>query len=148
MHGNQVFLSAALRCLTQIASMHFLPQSGSLLIAGFETGKPQPTLFLYDIHTGKRLWSSDALNEGMNDLMRFLVTAALVLTDATPMQSAPVELDDGTFIVGAMGNVYRFDQSNGQVIWKTAYAGGAWRLSKDKLAAICLQGSPCSRKPV
>ena len=129
MTGALIFDSQA-ENLTQIASKHMLAQSGSLLIAGFEAGKPQPTLFLYDIHSGKRLWSSDALNEGMNDLMRFLVTAALVLTDSTPMQSAPVELDDGTFIVGAMGNVYRFDQSNGQVIWKAAYAGGAFELQR------------------
>jgi len=129
MTGALVFDSQA-ENLTQIASKHILPHSGSLLIAGFETGKPQPTLFLYDINSGKRLWSSDALNEGMNNLMRFLVTAALVLTDSTPMQSAPVELNDGTFIVGAMGNVYRFDQSNGQVIWKTAYAGGAFELQR------------------
>jgi outer membrane protein assembly factor BamB len=112
--------------ITEIASTHMLPRSGTLLIAGFETGKPQPTLLLYDIEAGKRLWASEALTEGMGGLMRFMLSAAIVAADITPVQSSPLELGDGTFLLGAMGNVYRFEQATGKVLWKTQYAGGAY----------------------
>ena len=116
--------------LTQIASRFILPRNGSLLIAGFEVGKPTPTLFLYDINDGQRLWASDALNAGMGGLLQLLVSAAIVLTDTTPVQSAPVELGDGTFILGAMGNLYRFDHDSGEVLWKTPFAGGRFELTQ------------------
>jgi outer membrane protein assembly factor BamB len=127
--GALVFDSRA-EHLTQIASTHLLPRSSSLLIAGFEDGKPQPTLFLYGIENGKRLWSSDALSAAMgvgnNALMKLLLSAAIVATGATPVQSAPLELGDGSFLLGAMGNVYRFEQATGKVLWKTPYAGGTF----------------------
>ena len=129
MTGALVFDSSA-ENIVRVASRHFLPHSGSLLIAGIEAGNPQPTLFLYGISDGKRLWSSDALSAGMNNLMRFMLTAALVATDATPVQSAPLELDDGTFVLGAMGNLYRFDSGSGEVLWKSPYAGGSFELER------------------
>ena len=42
------------------------------------------------------------------------------------MQSAPFELGDGTFVLGAMGNLYRFEHDTGKVLWKTAYSGGSF----------------------
>ena len=126
--GALVFDSRAEK-LTEVSSTHVLPRSGSLLVAGFEAGKPQPMLFLYGIEDGKRLWASDALSPtagrgGGNALLNLLVSAAIVATGVTPVQSAPLELGDGTFLLGAMGNVYRFDIATGKTLWKTPYAGG------------------------
>jgi outer membrane protein assembly factor BamB len=129
LNGALVFDSRA-ENLTQIASRFILPQGGSLLIAGFEIGKPTPTLFLYAIEDGRRLWSSDAMSSGMGGFMQLLMTAAIVLTDTSPVQSAPLELGDGTFILGAMGNLYRFDHDSGDVLWKTAFAGGRFELTR------------------
>jgi outer membrane protein assembly factor BamB len=112
--------------LARVASSHVLARSGALLIAGFEAGKPQPTLFLYNIDDGKRLWSSNALSEGMNPLLSLVVSAALSAADVSPVQSAPLELDDGTFVLGAMGNLYRFEKATGTVLWKTPYSGGTF----------------------
>lgn len=128
--------------LTQILSTHVLAHSGSLLIAGFEVGKARPTLFLYGIEDGKRLWSSDVLNSGMGGFASLLLTAALVMTDASPVQSAPLELDDGTFLLGAMGNLYRFDHASGEVIWQTTFTGGLYELVlSDRHPDIVLVGA-------
>jgi outer membrane protein assembly factor BamB len=128
LNGTLVFDSRA-ESLTQIASRFILPRNGSLFIAGFEVGQPTPTLFLYDIESGQRLWSSDVLTAGMGGFMQLLMTAAIVMTDTSPVQSAPFELDDGTFILGAMGNLYRFDHDSGDVLWKTQFAGGRFELT-------------------
>lgn len=128
LNGKLVFDSRA-ENLTQIASRFILPRNGSLLIAGFEVGKPTPTLFLYGIDDGRRLWSSDVFTAGMGGFMQLLMTAAIVMTDSSPVQSAPFELDDGTFILGAMGNLYRFDHDSGDLLWKTQFAGGRFELT-------------------
>lgn len=129
LNGTLVFDSRA-ENLTQIASRFILPRSGNLLIAGFEVGNPTPTLFLYGIDDGRRLWASDALSAGMGGFLQLLVAAAIVMTDVSPVQSPPMELDDGTFILGAMGNLYRFDLDSGDVLWKTAFAGGRFELTR------------------
>jgi outer membrane protein assembly factor BamB len=128
LNGTLVFDSRA-ENLTQIASRYILSRNGSLFIAGLEVGQPTPTLFLYDIESGRRLWSSDVLTAGMGGFMQLLMTAAIVMTDTSPVQSAPFELDDGTFILGAMGNLYRFDHDSGDVLWKTQFAGGRFELT-------------------
>lgn len=129
LNGALVFDSRA-ENLTQIASRFILPRSGRLLIAGFEVGTPTPTLFLYAIDDGRRLWSSDALAGGMGGFMQLLMSAAIVLTDTSPVQSAPLELGDGSFVLGAMGQLYRFDLDSGEVLWKTPFAGGRFELSR------------------
>ena len=42
--------------------------------------------------------------------MGLLMNAALAVIKVDPVQSAPLELSDGTFLLGAMGNLYRFEQ--------------------------------------
>ena len=123
LNGSLTFDSRAEK-LTGVAATHVLTRSGSLLVAGFEAQKPEPTLFLYNIDDGKRLWSSNALAVGGNPLMNLLLSAAIVALDVSPVQSEPLELPDGTFILGAMGNLYRFEQASGKVVWKTPFAGG------------------------
>jgi outer membrane protein assembly factor BamB len=129
LNGTLVFDSRA-ENLTQIAARYILPRNGSLLVAGFEVGNPSPTLFLYDINDGSRLWKSDAMTSGMGGFLQVLMAAAIVMADVSPVQSPPFELDDGTFILGAMGNLYRFDHESGEPLWKTQFAGGRFELTR------------------
>jgi outer membrane protein assembly factor BamB len=129
LNGTVVFDSRA-ENLTQIAARYILPRNGSLLVAGFEVGNPSATLFLYDIDDGSRLWKSDALTSGMGGFMQVLMAAAIVMADVSPVQSPPFELDDGTFILGAMGNLYRFSHDSGEPLWKTQFAGGRFELTR------------------
>ncbi len=128
LNGRIVFDSQA-ENLTQIAARYILPRNGSLLVAGFEVGNPSATLFLYDIDDGSRLWKSDALTSGMGGFMQVLMAAAIVMADVSPVQSPPFELDDGTFVLGAMGNLYRFSHDSGEPLWKTQFAGGRFELT-------------------
>jgi outer membrane protein assembly factor BamB len=124
MRNGALVFDSRKEAITRISATHVLARSGGLLIAGFQADKLQPTLFLYDIDNGQRLWTSDALNEGMSPLMKLVVSAALQVAAVSPVQSAPFELGDGTFVLGAMGNLYRFERDTGKVVWKTAYSGG------------------------
>ena len=127
MRNGVLVFDSRKEAITKISATHVLARSGDLLIAGFQADKQQPTLFLYNIDNGQRLWSSDALNEGMSPLMKLVVSAALQVAAVSPVQSAPFELGDGTFVLGAMGNLYRFERDTGKVVWKTAYTGGSFQ---------------------
>jgi outer membrane protein assembly factor BamB len=108
-NGTLVFDSRTAR-LAKVSSTQVLARSGSLLVAGFAADAPQPTLYFYSIEDGKQLWSSDALAGAAN-------------ANTASIQSAPFELGDGTFVVAAFGNLYRFDQTTGNVLWKSGIAG-------------------------
>jgi outer membrane protein assembly factor BamB len=126
-NGELVFDSRAVG-LGQISAPRVLPRAGGLLVAGFEVGKLQPMLFAYSIDNGDLLWKSDALdsamNPGANRLMGLLMAAAIAVVKIDPVQSAPLELGDGTFLLGAMGHVMRFEAATGKLLWKTPFAGG------------------------
>ena len=87
-------------------------------------------LFLHSIDDGRQLWKSDVLNAAMNPggnaLMGLLMSAALSMVAVDPVQSEPLELDDGTFLLGAMGHVMRIEHATGKVLWKTDFAGGTF----------------------
>jgi len=128
-NGELVFDSRAVG-LGQISAPRVLPRAGGLLVAGFEVGKLQPMLFAYSIDNGDLLWKSDALdsamNPGANRLMGLLMSVAIAVVKIDPVQSAPLELGDGTFLLGAMGHVMRFEAATGEVLWKTPFAGGTF----------------------
>jgi hypothetical protein len=65
-----------------------------------------------------------------NALMKLVLSATMVATDLTPVQSEPLELGDGTFLLGAMGNVYRFDIATGKTLWNTPYAAGNYEFRR------------------
>jgi len=126
-NGRVVFDSRAVN-LGEISSPRVLPRAGGLLVAGFESGSTQPTLFAFSIDDGRQLWKSDvlatAMNPSGNKLMGLLMSAALAVVKIDPVQSAPLELGDDTFLLGAMGHVIRFKAQTGDVLWKTPFAGG------------------------
>jgi outer membrane protein assembly factor BamB len=130
-NGKLIFDSRAAN-VGQISAPRVLPHAGSLLVAGFESGNPQPTLFAYSINDGRQLWKSDVLNAAMNPtgnrLVGLLMSAALAVVKVDPVQSAPLELGDGTFLLGAMGQVMRIRAETGDVLWRTPFAGGLFEL--------------------
>jgi outer membrane protein assembly factor BamB len=130
-NGQLVFDSRAAK-VGQISAPRVLPNANSLLVAGFEAGNIEPTLFAYSMEDGRQLWKSavlkGALNAGGNRLVGLLMTAALAVVKVDPVQSAPLELGDGTFLLGAMGHVMRLHADTGDVLWRTPFAGGVFEL--------------------
>ena len=131
LNGEIVFDTRAAG-LGQISAPRLLPRAGGLLIAGFEGERTEPLLFAYAIDDGHLLWKSDVLAAAMNPrggaLMSLLMTAALVAVNIDPVQSAPLELGDGTFLLGAMGHLMRIDAATGATVWKSPFAGGRFEL--------------------
>jgi outer membrane protein assembly factor BamB len=134
-----VVFDSKLENLTEISSTEFLPRSGGLLIAGLERDKTRPMLFLFDIGNGSRRWAVELLaasNTGppaLNRLAGLLLAAAITVADLSPVQSEPLELDDGSFLLGAMGKLYRIDAASGDVLWETPFAGGDYTLVRSPL---------------
>jgi outer membrane protein assembly factor BamB len=130
-NGQLVFDSRVAK-VGDISAPRVLPEANSLLIAGFEAGKIEPTLYAYSLEDGRQLWQSGvlngALNPGGNRLMGLLMTAALAVVKVDPLQSAPLELGDGTFLLGALGHVMRLSSDTGEVLWRMPFAGGVFEL--------------------
>jgi outer membrane protein assembly factor BamB len=126
--NGQLVFDTRIAKVGQISAPRLLPQAGSLLVGGFEVGNVQPTLFAYSMNDGRLLWKSDVLattmNPGGNRLLGALLGAAIAVIKIDPVQSEPLELGDGTFLLGAMGYVMRLDAATGDVRWKTPFAGG------------------------
>lgn len=135
--GALVFDSNAAN-LTEIASTEVLARSGGLLIAGFEAGSTQPKLFLHDIENGGRRWAlaleaQSSGRPGLDRLAGLLMAAAITAADLTPVQSQPLELDDGSIVLGAMGKLYRIDAATGNVLWQAPFASGQFTLLHSEL---------------
>jgi outer membrane protein assembly factor BamB len=128
--NGQLVFDTRIAKVGQISAPRVLPLAGSLLIGGFEIGNAQPTLFAYSMNDGALRWKSDvlatAMNPGGNRLLGALLSATLALVKIDPIQSEPLELGDGTFLLGAMGHVMRLDAATGNVLWKTPFAGGVF----------------------
>ena len=144
-NGKLVFDSRVAK-VGQISAPRVLPNAGGLLVAGFEIGNPQPTLFAYSMNDGALLWKSDVLaaaaNPTGNKLIGLLMTAALAVVKIDPVQSLPLELGDGTFLLGAMGYVMRLDATTGDVRWKTPFAGGVFEFRQtDARPAVVYVGA-------
>ena len=105
-----------------------LHRTGGLLIAGFERGKPQTTLDVYDLNTGARRWRSSALHGGSSRLTALLTAVVQATQQISPISSAPVELSDGSFLLAANGRIYRMRADTGAVVWQQSFAWGTPRL--------------------
>ena len=128
--NGQLVFDTRLAKVGQISAPRVLPEAGSLLIGGFEIGNVQPTLFAYSMNDGSLRWKSDVLattmNPSGNRLLGALLGATLAIVKIDPVQSQPLELGDGTFLLGAMGYVMRLDAATGNVRWKSQFAGGVF----------------------
>jgi outer membrane protein assembly factor BamB len=54
------------------------------------------------------------------------MSTMIALVKIDPVQSEPLELGDGTFLLGAMGHVMRLEAATGKVLWDTPFAGGVF----------------------
>jgi outer membrane protein assembly factor BamB len=132
--NGQLVFDSRLAKVDDLSAPRVLPQANSLLIAGFEAGKVEPTLFAYSMEDGRQLWKSDVLNGALNPtgnrLVSLLMTAALAVVKVEPVQSAPLELGDGTFLLGALGHVMRLHADTGDVLWRTPFTGGVFEFRR------------------
>jgi outer membrane protein assembly factor BamB len=132
--NGQVVFDSRVAKVGDISAPRVLPEANSLLIAGFEAGKIEPTLYAYSLEDGRQLWQSGvlngALNPGGNRLVGLLMTAALAVVKVDSLQSEPLELGDGTFLLGAVGHVMRLNSETGDVLWRTPLAGGVFEFRR------------------
>ena len=124
LNGTVVFDSRA-EGLVQILDKRLLPRNAGLLIAGFEAGKLETTLFVYDLASGQRRWRSEALHAGGSRLMTLLTAVVEVTQDISPLQAGPIELDDGSFLLSASGKIFRMRADSGDVVWKESFPWGS-----------------------
>lgn len=106
-----------------ILSRHVLPRSSRLLIIGAAHGNLTATLFMYDIRSGKMLWSNDELFKVAAAGKGFLAKLQAGMQSLSNLQgliAEPVEVDDASMIVTHPGYFMRINTSNGEVIWKNS----------------------------
>ncbi|MDJ0928088.1 MAG: PQQ-binding-like beta-propeller repeat protein [Gammaproteobacteria bacterium] len=138
--GTQVFDSQAAG-LVEIQGKYVMPRSGGLLIVGFEQGNFNTQLFMIDMATGKQRWHSEVLSKGKSGMVNLLLAVAQVAMDVSPVHADPIELDDGSFLLAAMGAVHRLGGATGSELWKTD-AGNARVLHlTDKRPGVLFVGS-------
>ena len=76
-----------------------------------------------------------AMNPGGNALMSSLMSAALVMVDVDPVQSAPLEQPRDDLLLGAMGHVMRIEQATGKVLSENGVRRRHVRIPPNGLAA-------------
>ena len=85
--------------IEEIREKHVLPKNLSILIQGQSPGKKDPSLYMIDLATGKKLWQKD--NE-------------------FGMLTAFKELGGEEFLLATLWNMYKINSKTGDVIWEQA----------------------------
>lgn len=104
-----------------ILSRHVLPESGRLLVIGAAKGNLSATLFMYDIASGKLLWSNDELFKVESTGKGFLAKLQAGVKTMGNLQGLidePVEVDDESMIIAHPGYLMKINTLTGNVIWK------------------------------
>jgi outer membrane protein assembly factor BamB len=108
-----------------VLSRHVLASSGKLLVIGVKQGTGESlsgTLFMYDIASGKQLWTNDELfkpqESGKKGFMATLEKMGAALGSLQALTSEPVELPDQTMIITHPMFVFRINSADGKVLWK------------------------------
>jgi outer membrane protein assembly factor BamB len=106
-----------------ILSRHVLPRSARLLIIGAAHGNLAATLFMYDIRSGRLLWSNDELFKVAAEGKGFLAKLQAGMQSLSNLQgliAEPVEVDDESMLVTHPGYFMRINTATGKVIWKNS----------------------------
>ncbi|NJM26843.1 MAG: PQQ-binding-like beta-propeller repeat protein [Bacteroidia bacterium] len=104
-----------------VLSRHVLPSSGRLLVVGVKPGELVATLFMFDITTGKQLWSNGELLRVAATGKGFLgkLQAGLAtLGNLQSLTSEPVELADESMIITHPNYAMRINTVDGALMWK------------------------------
>lgn len=107
-----------------VLSRHVLPESGRLLVIGVKPKTLSASLFMYDIASGRQLWSNDDLfkadTEGAKGFLGKLQAMGQQLSNLQSLTSEPLELQDETIIITHPNYVIRLHTTDGKVIWKNS----------------------------
>lgn len=107
-----------------VLSRHVLPESGRLLVIGVKPKTLAASLFMYDIVSGKQLWSNDEMFKGeagaTKGFLGKLQAMGQQLSNMQSLTSEPLELGDETIIITHPNYVIRVHSADGKVIWKNA----------------------------
>src|SRR5690606_37913884 len=104
-----------------VLSRHVLPASGRLLVIGARKGNLVASLFMYDITSGKALWSNDELfkvEAAGKGFLNKLQAGMQTLSNLQGLTSEPLEADNQSMIITHPNYVMRINTANGDVIWK------------------------------
>lgn len=109
-----------------VLSMHVLPNAGRLLIIGARPGTLMASLFMYDINTGKQLWTNDELfkadQAASTGFLGKLQAMGQQIMSLQSLTSEPVELEDQTMLLTHPLYVMRINTADGSVVWKNSIA--------------------------
>ena len=107
-----------------VLSRHVLPESGRLLVIGVKPKTLSASLFMYDIASGKQLWSNDEMfkaEEGSaKGFLGKLQAMGQQLSNLQSLTSEPLEMEDGSIIITHPNYVIRVQTADGRVIWKNS----------------------------
>ena len=106
-----------------VLSRHVLPESGRLLVIGVKHKTLSASLFMYDIATGKQLWTNDAMFQveaASKGFLGKLQAMGQQLSNLQSLTSEPLELEDETMIITHPNYVIRVHTADGKVIWKNS----------------------------
>lgn len=105
-----------------VLSRHVLPQSGRLLVIGARPKTLAASLFMYDIASGRQLWSNDDLFKAdaaaAKGFLGKLQAMGQQLSNLQSLTSEPLELEDGSIIITHPNYAIRLQGADGKVIWK------------------------------
>lgn len=105
-----------------VLSMHVLPGSGRLLVIGVKHKTLSASLFMYEIASGRQLWTNDDMFKGeaggAKGFLGKLQAVGQQLSNLQSLTSEPLELEDGSVIITHPNYAIRLNTADGQVIWK------------------------------
>lgn len=107
-----------------VLSRHVLPVSGKLLVIGAKPNTLAASLFMYDIVSGKQLWTNDEMFKAdagnTKGFLGKLQAMGQQLSNLQSLNSEPLELQDQSIIITHPNYVIRLNTTDGKVIWKNS----------------------------
>jgi hypothetical protein len=104
-----------------VLSRHVLPSAGKLLVIGMRPKNLIASLLMYDIATGKQVWTNDELFKsegGGKGILGKLQALGDELSSLQALTSEPFELDKNTLLLTHPNYVISLNSATGQVNWK------------------------------
>jgi outer membrane protein assembly factor BamB len=104
-----------------VLSRHVLPSAGKLLVIGMKPDNLVASLFMYDIASGKQVWTNDELFKSESAGKGFLGKLQQMgdqLSSLQALTSEPYELDANSLLITHPNYVMRVNSGTGEVKWK------------------------------